>query len=177
MTFLKKRSSLLESTQQPLNVHYNFHRHPRLAPAVYQVSIFGPFDRHRPRRHAQPAAVLVARAQGPGGRRGSAPGGSSPHLARRAFRRPVDDADLRQPLVQYRQARAESDFEAGIEVAVSAILVNPRFLLRIERDPADAAAGTVYRITPVELASRLSFFLWSSIPDDELLGPGGSVAS
>src|SRR5207247_2210298 len=63
----------------------------------------------------------------------------------------------------------ESGFEAGIEMALRAILVNPEFLYRVERDPAAIAPRTAYRITDLELASRLSFFLWSSIPDPELL--------
>ena len=67
-------------------------------------------------------------------------------LARRAFRRPVDADDLRPPLALYREARAEGDFDAGIEMALGAVLVSPQFLFRIERDPADAAAGAAYRI-------------------------------
>jgi hypothetical protein len=90
-------------------------------------------------------------------------------LIRRAYRRPVTDADLQTPLAFYRKARAEGGFDAGIEAALSAILVNPQFLFRVERDPPGAASGTVYRLSDLELASRLSFFIWSSIPDDELL--------
>ena len=88
---------------------------------------------------------------------------------RRAYRRPVTDADLRKPMELYREARAKGDFDAGIEMALSAVLVNPQFLFRIEPDPPGVAPGSAYRIPDVELASRLSFFLWSSIPDDELL--------
>jgi hypothetical protein len=69
----------------------------------------------------------------------------------------------------YRAARAESDFDGGIESALSAVLVSPEFLFRVEREPAGVPAHTPYRISDLELASRLSFFLWSSIPDDELL--------
>jgi len=90
-------------------------------------------------------------------------------LARRAYRRPVTDADI-QPLVQlYRSGRQKGRFEAGIELALRKILVSPEFLFRIEHDPDRIAPATAYRITDVELASRLSFFLWSSIPDEELL--------
>jgi hypothetical protein len=88
---------------------------------------------------------------------------------RRAYRRPVTDEDLHTPLELYRESHAEGGFDAGIEMALSSILVNPQFLFRIERDPPGVAANTAYRISDVELASRLSFFLWSSIPDDELL--------
>ena len=69
----------------------------------------------------------------------------------------------------FREARAEGDFDAGIEMALSAVLVNPQFLFRIEADPPGVAPDSAYRIPDIQLASRLSFFLWSSIPDDELL--------
>jgi len=88
---------------------------------------------------------------------------------RRAYRRPVTDADLLKPMEFFRQARAEGDFDAGIEMALSAVLVNPQFLFRIEPDPPDVAPSSAYRIPDIQLASRLSFFLWSSIPDEELL--------
>jgi hypothetical protein len=91
-------------------------------------------------------------------------------LARRAFRRPVVKADLNALLAFYKASRADGEsFEAGIERGIASVLVDPEFLFRIERDPATVAPGTVYRISDLELASRLSFFLWSSIPDDELL--------
>src|SRR6266536_2079721 len=88
---------------------------------------------------------------------------------RRAYRRPITTRDLAGPMEFYRKARAEEGFEAGIESALSAVLVSPEFLFRVEQDPAGAAPNTVYRISDLALASRLSFFLWSSIPDDELL--------
>jgi hypothetical protein len=90
-------------------------------------------------------------------------------LARRAYRRPVTDADI-QPLISLFEAgRASGEFDGGIDRALKRLLVSPEFLFRVERDPANAAPGSVYRISDLELASRLSFFLWSSIPDDELL--------
>ena len=90
-------------------------------------------------------------------------------LARRAYRRPVNDADLQTLLSIYEAERGEGGFEAGIKQGLERILVSPQFLFRIERQPAKVAPGAVYRISDLELASRLSFFLWSSIPDDELL--------
>ena len=90
-------------------------------------------------------------------------------LVRRAYRRPITIVDLQRPLEFYREARREGDFEAGIQMALSAVLVSPEFLFRIEQAPAGVAPNTAYRISELELASRLSFFLWSSIPDDELL--------
>jgi len=91
-------------------------------------------------------------------------------LARRGFRRPVANADLEPLLAFYRRGRVSGGFEAGIQSALERILVDPEFLFRFERDPENIAPGTVHRLTDLELASRLSFFLWSSIPDDELVG-------
>ena len=88
-------------------------------------------------------------------------------LARRAFRRPVTEADVTPLLAFYEQGKQEADFDHGIQSALEALLVSPEFLFRIERDPKTSAS--VYRLSDFELASRLSFFLWSSIPDDELL--------
>ena len=95
-------------------------------------------------------------------------------LARRAYRRPVSDDDVEVLLEFYAMGRAsdsglDSAFERGIELALRRLLVSPEFLIRIETDPADIAPATPYAVTDLELASRLSFFLWSSIPDDELL--------
>ena len=88
---------------------------------------------------------------------------------RRAYRRPISKADVEGPMAFYREGRADGDFEAGIGRALSAVLINPEFLFRVEADPKKTPAGGAYRISDLELASRLSFFLWSSIPDDELL--------
>jgi hypothetical protein len=90
-------------------------------------------------------------------------------LARRAYRQPVTDADLQTVVDFYQTARREGTFDSGIQAALQLILASPRFVFRVERDPAGVPAGGVYRISNLELASRLSFFLWSSIPDDELL--------
>ena len=99
-------------------------------------------------------------------------------LAYRAYRRPVEDKDVEALLDFFRAGRRDGDFDAGIQFALERMLVDPEFLFRIERDPADAAPGTPYRLGDLELASRLSFFLWSSIPDDELLeaAAGGRLA-
>jgi len=91
------------------------------------------------------------------------------HLARRAYRRPATDEDLDTLMSFYRTGRMGGTFDAGIQRALERVLAGPDFLFRIERDPADVAAGTAYKISGIELASRLSFFLWSSIPDDQLL--------
>jgi hypothetical protein len=90
-------------------------------------------------------------------------------LARRAYRRPVTERDLDVLLGFYDQGHTDGGFEAGIELALRRLLASPEFLFRVERDPQDVEPGTPYRVSDLELASRLSFFLWSSIPDDELL--------
>ena len=90
-------------------------------------------------------------------------------LAGRAYRRPLTDRDVSALMNLYAEGRGEGDFEEGIRQGIRAVLVSPHFLFRIENDPANLPPNRVYRITDLELASRLSFFLWSSIPDDELL--------
>ena len=91
-------------------------------------------------------------------------------LARRAYRRPVNDADIEVLLEFYEMGSTDgAGFESGIELALRRLLVSPEFLVRVEADPSGVAPGTPYRVTDLALASRLSFFLWSSIPDDELL--------
>ena len=90
-------------------------------------------------------------------------------LALRAYRRPVTDREVQTLLGFYRTGRRDGGFDAGVQFAVERILADPSFLFRVERDPANIAQDTVYRIGDLDLASRLSFFLWSSIPDAELL--------
>ena len=91
-------------------------------------------------------------------------------VARRAYRRPVTDAEMKQLMGFFQTGREKGrTFESGIETALAFILVSPQFLFRFEKDPDNVAAGANYRISDLELASRLSFFLWSSIPDDQLL--------
>jgi mono/diheme cytochrome c family protein len=90
-------------------------------------------------------------------------------LERRAYRRPVTDSDVQRLLPFFNAGKAEGGFDLGIERSLQRLLMSPQFLFRIERDPAGAAPGTSHVVSDLELASRLSFFLWSSIPDDELL--------
>src|SRR5688572_30515120 len=90
-------------------------------------------------------------------------------LTRQAFRRPVTDADLEIPLAFYEQGRARGDFEAGVRNALMIVLATPEFLYRFTAPPDDSAPGSVYEVDQYGLASRLSFFLWSSLPDEELL--------
>jgi hypothetical protein len=92
------------------------------------------------------------------------------NLARRAYRRPVTAGDVEAPINFYKQARQRGgNFDAGIRLALARILASPSFLYRVERDRAGVRAGSGHAVSDVELASRLSFFLWSSIPDEKLL--------
>ena len=90
-------------------------------------------------------------------------------LARRAYRRPLEEFDLSTLMNFYRMGRSDASFDAGIQLALERLLISPDFLFRVERDPIDSDPGTIYALTDLEIASRLSYFLWSSGPDDELL--------
>jgi hypothetical protein len=90
-------------------------------------------------------------------------------VARRAFRQSVTEADVDALIAFYQTGRKSGSFDAGIEQALARVLIDPRFMFRLEKEPTAVAAGRPYRVSDVELASRLSFFLWSSIPDDDLL--------
>ncbi len=158
------------------------------APGIDVLSISGPFDGKTPEDTPSRRRILTCQ---PTGAPASAQGATARQareeedcarkilgtLARRAYRRPVTDEDV-QPLVAiYQEGRAARDFEAGIERALEALLSSPSFLFRAEQEPLDSArgrpsatrTGAAYRLSDLELASRLSFFLWRSIPDDELL--------
>ena len=95
-------------------------------------------------------------------------------LARRAYRRPATEADVATLMDFYAAGRAESSFDGGIQRALTRLLVDPEFLFRLETDAPGTVPGAAYRLSDLELASRLSFFLWSSIPDDELLDDAGA---
>ena len=144
-------------------------RGQRREPAISTVTLSGPYG-------VDGAGDTPSRERIFGCRPGSGNAAAEPcareilsTLARRAYRRPVTGADLDLLLPFYEEGRAEGGFDRGIQRALERLLVSPEFLFRIERDPADTAPGTAYRVGDLELASRLSFFLWSSIPDDELL--------
>jgi hypothetical protein len=168
VTFLKNPSSLLEGSRQPYEASFNHYRHPRLSPAVYQVSITGPFADTGPGDTPSRRRIFMARPTTPSEEEACARKSLS-SLMRLAYRRPITEAESERILSFYREARRAGDFEAGIQAALGAILVSPSFLFRVEQDPTGIAPKTPYRISNLELASRLSFFLWSSIPDDELL--------
>ncbi len=168
VTFLKSGSSLMETERRPGQSHYNETRHPRLTPAVYQVSITGPYAPQGVSDTPSRERLFVCRPTAQSGEESCAREILST-LMRRAYRRPVSDADLDGPMAFYREGRAGGDFDAGIGRALSAVLINPEFLFRVELDPDRGGAAPAYHVSDLELASRLSFFLWSSLPDDELL--------
>ena len=180
LSFLR-RSALPEGVLEPVSAAETYHyAGDRDAPmAVWIVEIEGPFngaaasvDAVTPSRERIFTCVPESPAVEP-----ACAEEILGTLAKRAFRRPVtDEGRCRLSCPFYDVGYAKGGFESGIEFALRAILVDPEFLFRIEQDPAAAAPGEPYRISDLELASRLSFFLWSSIPDDELprrRGPRG----
>jgi len=171
VAFLVRNAALIETERQPYDAHFNMNRHPRLQPAVHTVSITGPLEGTSGGTiGATPSRQRIFVCEPAPGSDGSACAKQIVStVARRAYRRPVSAGDIAVPLQLYEEARRQSGFDAGIEVALRAVLTSPEFLFRVERDPDGAAASAAYRISDTELASRLSFFLWSSIPDDRLL--------
>ncbi len=137
-------------------------------PGVGSVTIRGPYDPQGPGETPSRSKIFVCRPTSSQDEEACARKIIST-LARRAYRRPIADAEVTNLLVPYHTGRSEEGFEAGIEWALHRILVSPEFLFRIERDPENLEPSTAYPISDLELASRLSFFLWSSIPDDPLL--------
>ena len=138
-------------------------------PAVSRVTITGPFDATGPGNTPSRDRIFVCSPAGPANEETCAETILS-GLARRAYRGPVTDEDLEPLRGLYREAHGETgSFESGIQLALEGLLVSPKFLFRFERDPAGAIKDGIYSISDLELASRLSFFLWSSIPDHELL--------
>ena len=138
-------------------------------PYVAQVSFVGPFDTTGPGDTPARRRIFTCHpAKGAAAEETCARQILST-LARRAYRRPVAKDDVNGLYTFYEKGRADGTFENGIQAALERLLASPDFLFRIEEDPQDAVPGRPYRISDLEVASRLSFFLWSSIPDDELL--------
>ena len=169
VTFVKLPNSLDETKRQPYQSRFNMHRHPRPNPAIYQVSIVGPYDPIGPGTSPSRSQVFECYPKS-ASEEDECAKRILASLARRAYRRPVMEADVELPLRTYHEGHESGGFETGIERALASILVNPNFLFRIERDPPGLQAATAYSLSDLELASRLSFFLWSSIPDEQLLG-------
>ncbi len=186
VTFVSQGDSLLEIKRQPFQAAYNRHRHPRQQPALLEVSIVGPFADGD--AVSQQRVVAIDNTPSRTAIFTSWPNSSSledqreaaqlilGRLARIAFRRDVTPADLATPLAFFDEivdgAARENwklTFELGIERALASLLVNPNFLFHVEQQADGYQAKPIARISDFELASRLSAFLWSSLPDDELL--------
>jgi mono/diheme cytochrome c family protein len=189
ITFLNRTTALDESPRLPFLRPYpagvNIPE-TRLGAHLRSVEIEGPLNPTGPGATPVREALFACRPPSPA----AAPGGASAPLRRddpataaesacarriltslatRAYRRPVRAADVAPLLEFYREGREGATFDRGIERAVRRLLVSPEFLFRVERDPAGVKPGEPYRVADLDLASRLSFFLWSSIPDDELI--------
>ena len=164
-TFVKKTSAAVEDVLRPFS--RSGQAGAPAQPTLASVTITGPLAAAGPGDTASRRRIFSCQpGRGPTGPQESACATEIvTTLAKRAYRRPVSDEDLQTLLPFYEAGRAEGGFEGGIQRALERILVSPYFLFRAERAPARAAG----RISDLELASRLSFFLWSSIPDDELI--------
>jgi mono/diheme cytochrome c family protein len=137
-------------------------------PGIDRVFVSGPFNGTVPQETPSRQRIFVCR---PTSARQEEPCARKimTALTRRAYRRPITDSDVEPLLAVYREGRQARDFDAGIERALEALLSMPEFLLRIEREPAGAGPERAYRLSDFELASRVSFFLWRSVPDEPLL--------
>jgi hypothetical protein len=162
VTFIERNQARDESTLRPRM------RARGSGPAVASVLVSGPYDPKGPgdtpsRKRIFSCRPVTAAEELPCAKK------ILSTMLRRAYRKPVAAADLEDVLPFYEAGRAESDFDLGIQRALERMLISPQFLFRIEREPATAKPGSSYRVSDIELASRISFALWSSIPDDQLL--------
>ncbi len=162
ITFVQRNAALEEATLRPRT------RSRGTQPAIASATIRGPYDVIGSGNTPSRRQIFLCQPQNPAEEAECAERILS-NLVRRAYRRPATDRDLEDLRPFFDIGRQEADFDRGIQRALERLLVSPQFLFRIEREPTDIAADTVYRVSDLELASRLSFFLWSSIPDDELL--------
>ena len=167
VAFVRKTGALIEGIREPF---FTTHAEggARSQPSVASVTIAGPFA---PTGVGDTPSRQRVFACKPASRQAEAACARQivSQLARRAYRRPATEAQLKELLEFYNEGHANGTFDNGIELALRRLLVSPEFLYRIEVDPSNAAAGSTYPLGDYELASRLSFFLWSSIPDDTLL--------
>jgi len=137
-------------------------------PHIETLVIKGPFSVERPGDTPSRARIFTCRPRAAAQEERCATEILS-RIARRAYRQPLSKDDMDRLMAFYRMGRKDATFDKGIQLALQRILASPKFVLRAERDPAGVADGAAYRINDFELATRLSFFLWSSIPDEELL--------
>jgi hypothetical protein len=171
LAFLKKTSALDETARLPFLKPYPAAVNTpetRMGVHLRSLEIVGPYSPTGPGQSASRKRIFVC-TPASAAEESACARTILTTLARRAYRRPVADRDVQPLLEMYSEGRVQGSFDTGIERAVRRLLVSPEFLLRVERDPANVTPNTPYRISDIELASRLSFFLWSSIPDTELL--------
>ena len=166
--FIKKTSALAESVRHPFDRPHGEGDYLLYQPHLGTLTISGPFNATGAGDTPSRSRIFVCRPTGVADETPCAREIIST-LARRAYRRPVTEADVAALFTFYDEGRAAGGFEAGIERAVRALLVSPDFLFRVVSDPTGIAPGTPYRLSDLDLASRISFFLWSSVPDEELL--------
>jgi mono/diheme cytochrome c family protein len=166
-TFIRRSAALAESVREPFLAPHA-EGAPRTQPSVASVTITGPFDTQGVSDTPSRKRIFSCRPASRGAE-GECARQILGGLARRAYRRPVTNAEVGVLMKFYADGREKSGFDGGIEMAVRRLLVSPEFLFRVETDPANVAAAGTYAVSDLDLASRLSFFLWSSIPDDELL--------
>jgi mono/diheme cytochrome c family protein len=169
-TFVMKTDALEVSQLQPFEIsHYD----PVFAggvPMVESVTIRGPYAGLAPAGSTPSRDVIFSCRPASEREEAACAEEILARLARRAYRRPVERSDVASLMTFFDAGRAEKGaFDGGVQYALRRLLASPEFLFRIERDPANIAPGEAFALSDVELASRLSFFLWSSIPDDELL--------
>ena len=174
VAFIKNGSALTETARLPFLRPYPASvnvAEQRAGAYLRSVEISGPFEPSGPGNALSRQRVFTCRPSAAtiAAERGCATA-ILRRLTRRAFRRPVSADDFAPMLAAYDAGRSEGTFDHAVEQGVMRLLVAPEFLFRIESDPASIRPGAVYRVSDLELASRLSFFLWSSIPDEELLG-------
>ncbi len=137
-------------------------------PHVGTVRIEGPFNAKQAADSPSRRKIFICRPAGAADDAACARKIVS-NLATRAFRRPATSVDVDSLMAFYQEGRKEGNFDRGIENALARLLTDPKFIYRIEAEPANLKQGETYRISDIDLASRLSFFLWSTIPDDELI--------
>jgi hypothetical protein len=169
VTFAKKSSASRQEVLQPFQREKHDARMDVGIPELDQVVIEGPFDVAGPGSSASRARIFSCYPEQDTDAAACAQAILT-GLARRAYRRPLSDAERERLMGLYDAERDKGrGFEAGVQTALAYVLVAPQFLFRVEHDPEGVAPGELYRIGDFEMASRLSFFIWSSLPDDELL--------
>jgi len=168
VAFVKKSYALAEDLMQPFERSTFDPSDPKGLPHVLSVSIAGPFNAGGSGDTPSRQRIFVCH---PTAAKDELPCAKKiiSTLAHHAYRRPITDNDVETLLNFYQSGKNSGTFETGIEMALRRILASPQFVYRFERDPANIAPATLYRISDLEMASRLSFFLWSSLPDDQLL--------